>query len=250
MNISALVLKKRGFSLCYRTIPLLARETLFNQCCKINLSLLSTQRESLNSLSQNRHISILSRVKTKLKASISDSTKVRIAGNLVYEQLVDELDYKSFFQRFELPDTFQSWFIFIQLHMWMVMVRTIPERHGREFRNTLVDSMWNDVEIRMGELDKMKSSLKKKYLKELVAQFQAALVAYDEGLLSDDTVLAAAAWRTIFACKNVDPELLENIVLYIRRQLAYLDSELSENIILNGSISFLPLHTILAESKS
>lgn len=107
---------------------------------------------------------------------------------------------------FGLPDTFQSWFLAIQLHVWIMITATVAEANGRLYRNTLVESMWNDVELKLEKLtvsfaityflfdlypsliifDKlfwlqlMKKSTKKQCLQELVDQFRATLINYDE----------------------------------------------------------------------
>lgn len=53
----------------------------------------------------------------------------------------------------------------------------------------------------------------------LSEQFQAALVGYDEGIMSSDMVLAGAVWRRFFQSKCDDPRLVENIVRYVRKQV-------------------------------
>ena len=57
-----------------------------------------------------------------------------------------------FFLDFELPDTFQSWFLALQLHVWITISATVTEKKGKLFKISLVDSMWNDVELRMEQL--------------------------------------------------------------------------------------------------
>jgi cytochrome b pre-mRNA-processing protein 3 len=54
---------------------------------------------------------------------------------------------------------------------------------------------------------------------ELSQQFQAAIIGYDEGLLSNDTVLAGAVWRTFLLQDCSDPENVECLVHYIRKQV-------------------------------
>jgi cytochrome b pre-mRNA-processing protein 3 len=54
---------------------------------------------------------------------------------------------------------------------------------------------------------------------ELSQQFQAAMVAYDEGLLSDDKTLAGAVWRTFLQRDCNEPEDVERLVHYIRKQV-------------------------------
>lgn len=54
---------------------------------------------------------------------------------------------------------------------------------------------------------------------ELLHQFQAAMIGYDEGLLSDDMVLAGAVWRTLLQQQCSDLENVERLVHYIRKQV-------------------------------
>lgn len=58
----------------------------------------------------------------------------------------------SYFSGFELPDTFQSWFLVLQLHVWITISAAISDKKGKLFRLSLVDSMWNDVELRLEKL--------------------------------------------------------------------------------------------------
>ncbi|XP_035209738.1 ubiquinol-cytochrome-c reductase complex assembly factor 1-like isoform X2 [Stegodyphus dumicola] len=194
--------------------------------------------------------SALRRLKESMSRIYSKNTKAKVGGVIAYEKCADGIDVEAFFKHFKLPDTFQSWFHIINLHVWMCIAVTISEKHGRVFRNSLVDSMWSDVELRMDKLE-MPSSDKKKNLKEFTAQFNAALIGYDEGLLGDDTVLAASAWRILFDRHCIDPRLLENVVLYIRRQICHLDSLNTEEFIIRGMVSFMPfqdaIHDIMSD---
>jgi Ubiquinol-cytochrome C chaperone. len=54
---------------------------------------------------------------------------------------------------------------------------------------------------------------------ELLHQFQAAVIGYDEGLLNDDMVLAGAVWRTLLQQQCSDLENVERLVHYIRKQV-------------------------------
>lgn len=76
----------------------------------------------------------------------------------------------------------------------------------------------------------------KYHLSEFSEQFQAALLAYDEGLQTDDMVLAAAIWRRFFQQRDVDPENLEKLVKYIRKQ-----TKLLENLSHDELFSMKPL---------
>ena len=50
-------------------------------------------------------------------------------------------------------------------------------------------------------------------------------MAYDEGLVKGDAVLAAAIWRNLFkAREDIDVRTLASIVSWVRSQLKYLDA--------------------------
>lgn len=62
-------------------------------------------------------------------------------------------------------------------------------------------------------------AIARKQVTELSEQFQAALVAYDEGL-SDDRVLASAVWRRFFNLDHdTNAEKIEMVVHFIRHQV-------------------------------
>jgi len=53
-----------------------------------------------------------------------------------------------------MPDTFYSWFLVTELHVWMLMVRTMAEgEEGRYVRNNIVEAMWEDVITRVKKLE-------------------------------------------------------------------------------------------------
>lgn len=71
--------------------------------------------------------------------------------------MADQINYLEFFKRFELPDTFNSWFLVTELHVWMLLVRAMAEgsetgEDGRFLRNCIVEAMWADVGTRAKKL--------------------------------------------------------------------------------------------------
>lgn len=61
-------------------------------------------------------------------------------------------------------------------------------------------------------------------LTELFYQFNAAIIGYDEGIMSDDKVLAGALWRRFFRSECSNPEKLEQLLIYVRQQVNLLDN--------------------------
>ena len=63
------------------------------------------------------------------------------------------------------------------------------------------------------------------YLKDLFLQWRGILLAYDEGIVRGDAVLAAAIWRNLYNAKeDVDVVKLAEIVAFMRRSLRDLEA--------------------------
>jgi cytochrome b pre-mRNA-processing protein 3 len=85
---------------------------------------------------------------------------------------------------------------------------------------------------------KMDGQERKKYLEQYFQVWTASILAYDEGLVKGDAVLAAAVWRLLFdANQEVDPLKIALVVAYIRREVARI-GELDDNIIARGYVGF------------
>lgn len=144
----------------------------------------------------------------------------------MYEGVVDTIKYNEIFQKFNLPNTFNSWFIITELHIWMLMVRAMAEgaekgQDGMFMRNCIVEAMWSDVNKRAKKLNAANSSELRRQVLILSEQFQAALITYDEGLLLDDKVLAAALWRRFFEMNCDNYVHIEILVKYVRQQVKF-----------------------------
>ncbi|XP_076065610.1 ubiquinol-cytochrome c reductase complex assembly factor 1 [Oratosquilla oratoria] len=169
-------------------------------------------------------------------------SRLKASGFKLYESIAEKVVPTDFFQVCEMPDTFQSWFVVIELHIWMVMVRLEVEgEDGRFTRNALIEALWEDVDTRSKKLGAASLSIRKEQINQLVQQFQASLFAYDEGILSNDKVLAGALWRRLFNMECSDPERLECCVSYVRKQIALLDSLSREDMLLKSDIPWQPL---------
>lgn len=167
--------------------------------------------------------------------------KIKIAALRMYTCCVERINYDEFFEKCQLPDTLNSWFLVTQLHVWMCLVRMKQEgRAGKYMCRYVVHSMWEDVEQR-GKVMGIDSVTLKESLKAMTENFYAAIFGYDEGILSDDCVLAAALWRNLFNKQCEDPTVLELMVEYVRKQMQYLDSLNGEDLLLSGEVKWRPL---------
>ncbi|XP_075906297.1 ubiquinol-cytochrome c reductase complex assembly factor 1 isoform X2 [Nelusetta ayraudi] len=167
--------------------------------------------------------------------------KIKIAGLRMYTCCVERINYEDFLDKCSLPDTLNSWFLVVQLHVWMCLVRMRQEgRAGKFMCRYIVYSMWEDVEQRSMILG-VDAIHRKEAMKLMTEMFYAALFGYDEGLLSDDCVLAAALWRNLFNRECDDPQQLEMLVEYVRKQVQFIDSLNGEDLLLTGEVRWRPL---------
>lgn len=82
---------------------------------------------------------------------------MRATSVVLYECVADNVNYAEFFETFELPDTFNSWFLVTEFHVWMLLMRVMNEgsesgEDGRFMRNCVVEAMWADVTQRARKL--------------------------------------------------------------------------------------------------
>ena len=95
----------------------------------------------------------------------------RRSGKKFYQNCVEQVDHETFFEGTDtlvlvciechlktfcivcaLPDTFQSWFLVSQLHVWLCLVRLKREKEGKHMLKEVVNTFWFDVDHRMQEL--------------------------------------------------------------------------------------------------
>jgi len=68
-------------------------------------------------------------------------------------------------------------------------------------------------------LQQIRNKLKFQQLEEISYQFNAAIIGYDEGIQSDDKTLAGALWRRFFQLECNNPEHVETLLIYVRKQV-------------------------------
>jgi cytochrome b pre-mRNA-processing protein 3 len=166
------------------------------------------------------------------------------SGLSVYLCCAELPDYDAMLRELHLTDTFNSWVRLLQLHIWMCMVRLTPEgREGKFIRNSVLNFLWQDINKKSKKLGELASfSSRAEGLQAISEQFKSSLFAYDEGLMGNDHVLAGALWRNLFDKNCADVSHLEQMVEYVRRQLAHLDKLESSELLITGLMRFLPLH--------
>uniref|UniRef100_A0AAG5DLQ0 Ubiquinol-cytochrome c chaperone domain-containing protein n=1 Tax=Anopheles atroparvus TaxID=41427 RepID=A0AAG5DLQ0_ANOAO len=188
----------------------------------------------------------LKRFITKMGWIDNSAARLRVSSCLLYESVVDHINYREFFKLYDMPDTFNTWFLITELHVWMLLVRSMAEgaekgAAGRFMRNCIVETLWNDVTTRAKQLTMDNPSAVRPQIQQLSEQFQAALISYDEGISYDDKALAAALWRRFLGGRCDDYEKLELLVEYVRKQVAMLDQLSRYDFAIKPNLKWTPL---------
>ncbi|KAK5650804.1 hypothetical protein RI129_001833 [Pyrocoelia pectoralis] len=186
----------------------------------------------------------------KLKSLISkkftfSKSRSKVLAYMLFESIADSINYPEVFKLLKMPDTFYSWFVVTELHIWMLMVRFMAEGdEGEHLRNFILEVLWADVDQRIKKLGEVNVSSMREQVIELSDQLRAAIIAYDEGLQSTDVILAGALWRRLYQHANVDPECLDMLVKYVRKQVQLLDNIAYSELMKNKTIKWEPIQSM------
>ncbi|KAJ4292308.1 Mitochondrial beta-keto-acyl synthase [Collariella sp. IMI 366227] len=106
------------------------------------------------------------------------------------------------------------------LHMYLIVVRfrCLEPTAQQAFQAQLVNHFFYQAEAKMEDVHELTSRMiRQKYLKDVFVQWRGLILAYDEGLVKGDAVLASAVWRNLFkAREDVDVRALAAVVSWIR----------------------------------
>lgn len=105
-----------------------------------------------------------------------------------------------------LPPTFQTWFMFTNLHVWLLTTRfrALPASHGRVYIQELINHFFLDAEYRLRSVygPKCPERIIKRTMVDLRDQWSGSTYAYDVAAVTSDAELAAAIWRNVFAARG------------------------------------------------
>ncbi len=76
--------------------------------------------------------------------------KVRPYAVTLFSSCAQGVDIKRFFRHFGLEDTYYSWYLVTELHVWMLSVRLMADGspEARAVRDALIEMLWRDCEER------------------------------------------------------------------------------------------------------
>ena len=212
-------------------------------CSRFNCKNISTHKSILNAKpsSDYNKFNLPVVVKPNLLDKLKEfSIGLGFQGSLRYNQVIlkqnsarlylciqYQIDYDKFFEKTQSPDVMYTWCLVTFLHVWMICVALFEfGQTGLFVRKLLIQNMWKDINKREGQLKRpMNKKNKITTYEHLYEVFRAFMVGFDEGLLSDDVVLAGAVWRHILEMREItDYAVLGEMCDYIRKNISHLEN--------------------------
>ncbi|KAI7782962.1 ubiquinol cytochrome-c reductase assembly protein Cbp3 [Diaporthe eres] len=143
---------------------------------------------------------------------------------------------------FGLPPTFSTWSQVTMLHLYLIVVRLrcLEKNQWQAWQNQLVNHFFHNAEDVMEVNHGMSSRMiRQRHLQNLFQTWRGVILAYDEGLVKGDAVMASAVWRNIFkADENVDMRHVAAIVSWMRSVSRSLDKMLDPALLYHGGSVF------------
>ncbi|KAF5967450.1 3-oxoacyl-synthase II [Fusarium coicis] len=135
---------------------------------------------------------------------------------------------------FKLPPTFSTWSHVTMLHLYLIntRIRCFDREGFQNWQHQLTDHFFFECEKKM-HIDHhiTSSALRQRYLKDIFVQWRGLLLAYDEGLIKGDAMLASAIWRNLFkGSADADPRALLAIVGWMRSTLLQFEAVSDNNL--------------------
>lgn len=127
------------------------------------------------------------------------------------------------------------------LHLYLVVVRLrcLEKPAWQAWQTQLVNHFFQHAEDQMEVNHGMSRMIRSRHLNSLFQTWRGVLLAYDEGLVKGDAVMAAAVWRNVFKSReDVDMRHVAAIVAWMRMTLRSLDEMLDPSLLYHGASVF------------
>uniref|UniRef100_F1LAF2 Ubiquinol-cytochrome c reductase complex chaperone CBP3 n=1 Tax=Ascaris suum TaxID=6253 RepID=F1LAF2_ASCSU len=198
-------------------------------------------------------------IKAKMGSGSAIDPELKIlldrASAQLYYDCANNYPYIKLCEAFGLPDYVSTWFKLTLMHVWMVLMRLHVSLEAEAYlrlRSGLLAAMWFDVDKRLEIIgEEIKQTLTSySDMKHMHGLHLQTLLEYDEGFLSEDTVLAGAIWRCLYLQRTCDPIHVNRVILYMRSTVAYLDTLDLNDILLDGIKEWKTVKPMIGEMRN
>jgi cytochrome b pre-mRNA-processing protein 3 len=162
---------------------------------------------------------------------------IRDAAALAYERVVEHARVQVFFTGYGIPDTLDGRFELICLHAFLYLYRLKSERpQSAALSQAFFDAMFADLDRALREMGTGDLSVGK-HVKRMAKGFYGRIRAYQDGVESTDSALAAALGRNLFGTVRRSSPQIAEIAEYVRAAVGELALQRSAEL-LSGRVHF------------
>ena len=137
----------------------------------------------------------------------------------LYEKLVVQARRPEFYARCGVPDTLDGRFDLIALHLFLLLHRLKRDHPtSADLAQAVFDRMFQDMDQSLREMGVGDMGVGSR-VKTMIQGLYGRIAAYEAGLGQTDGTLAAALRRNVYGTTDPEPEHLEALTAYVRRQV-------------------------------
>ena len=162
---------------------------------------------------------------------------IRDAAALAYGRVVEQARQPVFFAGYGVPDTLDGRYELICLHAFLYLYRLKADRpRSAELSQAFFDAMFADLDRALREMGTGDLSVGK-HVKRMARGFYGRIRAYQDGIESADSALAAALERNLFGTVPGSSPQIAGMAEYVQAAVGELARQPAAEL-LSGRVQF------------
>lgn len=162
---------------------------------------------------------------------------IRDAAALAYGRVVEQARQPVFFAGYGVPDTLDGRYELICLHAFLYLYRLKADRpRSAELSQAFFDAMFADLDRALREMGTGDLSVGK-HVKRMARGFYGRIRAYQDGIESADSALAAALERNLFGTVPGSSPQIAGMARYVQAAVGELARQPAAQL-LSGRVRF------------
>ena len=172
-----------------------------------------------------------------MKISLPRHKPIRDAAACAYDLVVEQARQPVFFAGYGVPDTLDGRYELICLHAFLYLYRLKADRpRSAELSQAFFDAMFADLDRALREMGTGDLSVGK-HVKRMARGFYGRIRAYQEGIVSADSALAAALGRNLFGTVPGSSPQIAGMAEYVQAAVGELARQPAAEL-LSGRVRF------------
>ncbi len=152
-------------------------------------------------------------------------------AHALHERLIEQARQPHFYAALGVPDTMLGRYEMVCLHAYLVLTRLKHEgSSGKRTAQTLHDIIFADFDVALREAGLGDMGIGKR-IKKLARNLHGRISAYASGVSANDSELAAALRRNMYASAEPDEAQVAGMVAYVRAARHEIDACPAETLL-------------------